>query len=154
MPSACAAFTSACCCSSVRIAARSIFSAASARSASEAACRLMIEHSVEMAKTLNAMRDRCVPNRPIQPLQRTTKITKPTKIFFVTFVCFVVPYRLQREQLVHLPLAVRELVHPQADLLEQRQMEIGQRRRFGVLDVAPALEISGGAAGDEHRQVH
>ena len=49
------------------------------------------------------------------------------------------PDSSEREQLVDLAMAVGERIEADADFVEQRQMQIGQRRRLLVLDVAAAL---------------
>src|SRR4051812_28717865 len=59
------------------------------------------------------------------------------------------PIRLEREQFIDLALAVGKRVHADADALEERQVQIGQRRRFRVLNVTPALDPACRTAGDD-----
>src|ERR1051326_6795466 len=110
MPSPWAALTSARRCSSVRTAARSIFSIASASGASAAAAG-----SVTADKTSAAA-------------------YRPNDVVRV----MIPPPASKRQQLVDLPLAVRKSLEPDADLLEQRQVQVRQRRRLLVGDVAGA----------------
>ena len=56
-------------------------------------------------------------------------------------------------QLLDLALAVGEGVETDADFFEQREVEIGQRRGFGIFDVTAALDPAGAAAGDDNRQI-
>ena len=62
-------------------------------------------------------------------------------------------HRQRLKQLIHLAPAVGERVEPDAHLVEQRQVQVGQRRRLGEADVAAASHSARGAAGDEDRQV-
>ena len=59
---------------------------------------------------------------------------------------------LQRQQFIDLALAVGERIHPDAGAFEQRQVQVGERCRFGVADVPAPLTLPA-AAGDEDRQV-
>src|SRR5439155_2006515 len=61
------------------------------------------------------------------------------------------PQRLR--QFVNFAVAVGERVEVDANLVEQRQVEIGQRSRFVILDVTPALHPACRATGDQDRQV-
>src|SRR5262245_3095260 len=62
-------------------------------------------------------------------------------------------HRQRLKQLVYLAVAVGKRVEPDADFVEQGQVEIGERFGFVVFDVAVAFHAEGGAAGDEDRQV-
>src|SRR5262249_16638123 len=119
MPSTCGELTSARRCRSARTAVRSIFSIASASGASAVAA-----DSVP-ADSSNAAACR---------VERTMVSPRSAEA-------------LQRQQLVDLSLAVRELVQPYADLVEQREVQVREWRRLGVLDVPPTLHLSGAAAG-------
>src|SRR6185437_5160623 len=57
------------------------------------------------------------------------------------------------KQLIHLPPAIAKRVEPHAHLVEQRQVQVGQRRWFGEADVPAALHPAGGTAGDKDRQI-
>src|SRR4029077_2103214 len=61
--------------------------------------------------------------------------------------------RKRLKQLIHLSTAVGKRVEVDADFVEQRQVEIGQRCRLGELDVAPAFHSARRATGDKDRQV-
>src|SRR4030095_15862775 len=61
--------------------------------------------------------------------------------------------RQRLKQLIHFAIAIGERVEMDADLVEQRQVEIGQGGRLGVFDVTPAFQSAGGATGDKDRQV-
>src|SRR5262245_29944501 len=125
MPSTCGALTSVRRCRSARTAARSIFSIASASGASAVAAESVAADSSNAAA--------CRVERIIVS-PRSAKA-------------------LQSQQLVDFSLAVRELVQPYANLVEQREVQVREWRWFGVLDVPPALHLSGAAAGDDDRQV-
>src|SRR3954451_9819680 len=45
----------------------------------------------------------------------------------------------QREQFIDAPFAVGKCIKPHTDALEQREMEIRERRRLGVLDMTRAV---------------
>src|SRR4051812_3658804 len=62
--------------------------------------------------------------------------------------------QLQREQFIDLTLTIGKRVHPHTDALEQRQVEIRQRRGFRVLDVPPACNTGGAAPGDQNREIY
>ena len=62
-------------------------------------------------------------------------------------------HRKWLKQLIHLAIAVGKRIEMDADFVEQRQVEIGQRRGLGELDVTPAFHSACRAAGDEDRQV-
>lgn len=49
--------------------------------------------------------------------------------------------------------AVGEAVQVHADVIQQRQVQVGQRRSLVVLDMPPTLDLSGSAAGNSDRQV-
>src|SRR6185503_6011443 len=118
MPSGCAVLTDARCFRSARIAARSIFSAASASGAREgAACRLVTASSTMLAESTR--------RGP----------------------------RSKREQLIDLPLAVRKRLHSNSSALEQRQVQVGERRGLGIFDVPATLQAGSAAAAHEDRQV-
>src|SRR4029079_8292148 len=134
MPSACGALTSARRCKRARTAARSIFSIASASGALAAA-----------AETLTAARRNAEPNRTndmkrivlparLQPRATCTAFARRAERLRAR-----APGKLQHQQLVDLALAVGERVETDANLVEQRQVQVGQRRRLGVLDVPSAL---------------
>src|SRR5437764_13823466 len=57
------------------------------------------------------------------------------------------------EQRVDLAGAVGERIETNADSVEQRQVQIRQRRRLDILDVPAAANLPGSAAGDDDRQV-
>src|SRR5687768_14587037 len=127
MPSGCGAFTSTRRCSSARIAARSIFSAASARGARVAAPAMV---TVETRRAI-APRVTTLRNPPLSARNR-----------------------LERQQLINLPLAVGERVEADTGPFEQREVQIRQRRGLRVLQVTGALEPVGATPGDQDRQVH
>src|SRR5262245_14393486 len=131
MPSTCGALTSARRCSSVRTAVRSIFSIASASGASAAADRPILD-----SRTADAIRTKDL-RRIVIPAHRLRHRSnaKDTKDAEAT----TPSEPSQRQKLVDLALAVGELVETHADLVEQRQMQVGQRRRLRVLDVSSAL---------------
>jgi hypothetical protein len=54
----------------------------------------------------------------------------------------IIQTRLNRQQLVDVPFTVRKAVLVDAYLVQQSQMQVGQRSRFGVLDVTPGLMLS------------
>src|SRR5437763_13492845 len=58
------------------------------------------------------------------------------------------------EQRVDLASAVGERIETNADSVEQGQVQIRERRRLDVLDVAAAANLPGSAAGDDNRQVY
>ena len=61
--------------------------------------------------------------------------------------------RQRLKQPIHLAFAVGKRVEVDAGFVEQRQVEIGERGRFGELDVTPASHSAGRATGDQDRQV-
>src|SRR5262245_28892368 len=124
MPSAWEPLTSAPCLSRAATFARSFFSAASANEAAG-----------------------CASAEPLAS-NPTPMPAAASRVFRDDAISVLPPRRLK--QLVHLPLAVAERVEPHAHLVEQRQVEVGQGRRFGKADVAAALHLAGGAAGDEN----
>src|SRR3989442_1056176 len=74
-----------------------------------------------------------------------------------SLVCFAITRKACSEsvlntqrlkQLIHLAIAVRELVEVDAGFVEQRQVKIRQRRRLCVFDVAVAFHSRRGAADD------
>src|SRR5205809_4785638 len=70
------------------------------------------------------------------------------------FCASLVLKRKRLEQLLDLALAVCESVEMHPCHIEQRQVKIGQRRRFRILDVTPSLDPACSAAGDKDRQVY
>jgi hypothetical protein len=54
----------------------------------------------------------------------------------------IIQTRLDRQQLVDAPLTVREAVLVDANLVQQSQMQVGQRSGLAVLDMTPALVLS------------
>ena len=64
------------------------------------------------------------------------------------------PLNRQRlKQLIHLPVAIGKGIEVDAHFIEQGQMQVGQRGRLRVLEVAIAFHAEGRAARDEDRQV-
>src|SRR5262245_54940089 len=61
--------------------------------------------------------------------------------------------RQRLKQLILLAVAVRELVEPNAGFVEQRQVQIRQRSRFGVFEMAIPLQSRRAAAGNKDGQV-
>src|SRR4051812_24655153 len=55
--------------------------------------------------------------------------------------------------MLHLTGAVADLLHRHPQLVEQRQLQIGERRVFGTADVTTALELTAATAGQQDRQV-
>src|ERR1043166_2637110 len=51
------------------------------------------------------------------------------------------------------PGAVADAIQPDAELVEQRQMQIRERRLLRKHDVLAALQLSGAAAGEQQRNV-
>src|ERR1017187_10389880 len=127
MPSTCAWFTSTRCSMSARTRARSDFSAASERGESAAPYTWA--------------------------LARSTKANPhaPSKLRPITIASWL--HRERFEQLIDLAAAVGEGVEADSHLFEQREVEVGERRRLLLADVAPAPHLAGRAAGDEDRQV-
>src|SRR5262245_58088257 len=130
MPSLCGAFTSARCRSSSRSFGRSIRSVASATSASE--------------RALSELADAA-------PASRTANTAIATARKPIAFTRGAVS---ESQQLIDFASAVGEGVHVDTDFFEQREMEICQRPRLGVLDVTGAFDRARTAAGDKDRQVH
>src|SRR5262249_54121673 len=126
MPSAWEALTSLPCSSRAATFARSFFSAAFATEADWA--------SAEPPASKN-----------------TTSAAANSRAFGAGAISVLPPQRLK--QLIPLPLAIAERVKPHSHFVEQRQVQVGQRRRFGEADVPAALHLPGGAAGDEDRKV-
>ena len=56
------------------------------------------------------------------------------------------------KQFVELACAVSELVDRYANLIEKRDVQIGQRRSFRINDVTAAFNRSGATADDDRRQ--
>src|SRR6266516_1867257 len=77
---------------------------------------------------------------------------QPAKDFWLHST--LVLQRKRLEQLLDLALAVCESVEMHPCHIEQRQVKIGQRRRFRILDVTPSLDPACSAAGDKDRQVY
>src|SRR5262245_27323733 len=143
MPSACGTLTSARSATSCFTTARSIFSAASATRASDAAARTPIAQS----RTTNAE----TPSRSAKPSRscgiRIARLKPRAPAEWERRV------ESERQQLIDLALAVGERVEVHADLVQQRQVEVRERRRLRVLDMARAFDPPRAAAGDENRQV-
>ena len=57
------------------------------------------------------------------------------------------------EKVVHFAIAVGERVEPNANFVQQRQVQVGQRGRFFVLDMPSAPQIPGGTACHDDRQI-
>src|SRR5262249_27101889 len=122
MPSTCGALTSARRCRSVRTAARSIFSIASASGASAAAARrLRIDNSNAATSGPNVIERFMMSPRSAEPSSLDGARDDPKRAEGSRS-----EHHLQSEQLVDLPLTVGERVEPHADFLEQRQVQIGE----------------------------
>src|SRR5688572_28204982 len=128
MPSACGALTSAPRSSRRGIAAESFFSVASASGASAAQSVPLTSSNAVQTQAVNSL---------------TLMGRLPSRI----------SDRKGCEQFIDLAVAVGERVETHADLVQQRQMQIGQRRSLVVADMPPAAHLSGGAASDDDRQV-
>src|SRR5262249_49859020 len=120
MPSTWDALTSALFFSRAATRARSFFSAASANGA--------------------------LPCPSAEPLvsNNTTNPAANSRFFGDVAMLVLDPHELK--QLIHLPPAIAKRVEPHAHLVEQCQVQVGQRRRLGEADVAAAFHLAGGAA--------
>src|SRR5262249_34697526 len=142
MPSTCETLTSAWRCRSARTAVRSVFSIASASGESAGAAD----------NVLAVTRPAATQTR--NDLERIMLSPRSAKAFARrTAEAYAPRTPSEREQFVDRTLAVGELIEPRAELLEQRQMQVRERRRLRILNVAAALHLSGAAAGDDDRQV-
>src|SRR2546423_15452896 len=61
--------------------------------------------------------------------------------------------RQRFEQFIHFAAAIGKRLKLNSGFVEQRQMEIGQRRRFGVLDMASAFHSSSQPARDQDWEI-
>src|SRR5262249_44073927 len=140
MPSACAALTSSCALRSARTRAQSCCSAASASGArGEDACNTGIAASrAAIAQTATRAEFRL----KAETTGRRSESRRPATM------------TLKSQQLIDRAFAVGERIHADPCALEQRQVEVRERRRLGVLDVAASLDAPRGAACNDDRQVH
>ena len=68
----------------------------------------------------------------------------------------LIPWFLNRrhfEQLIHLAVAVREFVERHTDFIEQRQVEVRERRGLRIFEMAIAFQSRGRAAGDNNGKI-
>src|SRR4051812_30757956 len=162
----------ACCLTSARTCARSNFSAASASGARAAACALIAASRTTLAenaektdlaqrapRTRRTRRGRR-PSLPGWLIEKGEVAATPCSAHSAISACdrffrdLGERYTSERKQFINLPLAVGKGIHADTDTLEQRHVQIGERRGLGILDVPSALDAGSSATRDEDREVH
>src|SRR5213078_4162061 len=76
-----------------------------------------------------------------------------SRLFMGLASCASESDRKRLEQFVNSAVAVGKRVEVDADFVEERQVEVGERSRLVILDVTPALHPACRAADDKDRQV-
>src|SRR5215472_13091725 len=86
---------------------------------------------------------------PAKPPARSSGATHPN-----CCACLMAASPSSRNQFVDFLLAVGEVVEMNARSLQKGEVQVGQRRRLGVFDMARALRFAGAASCYHDRQVH